>query len=175
MKTLNPLLNQKKPTPYGKDKHIKIWANLGEDIEFYSESIESKIESKETIIPTPYGKGKHRKGWAKLGEDIEFCSENFESIEELDETIKTLFVNIKEEDGKPTFYFRCELCPKRSLNIAHMKHHVETHMEGDHFKCKICGEKKKTRESIRSHSDRRHMKDKKMIRKAQFLFEREQI
>ena len=55
-----------------------------------------------------------------------------------------------------------------------MKHHVETHMEGDNFQCKICGEKKKTRESIRSHSDRRHMKDKKMIRKTQFLFEREQ-
>ena len=140
-----------------------------------NENSESIIESKETITPTPYGKAKHKTGWAKLGEDIEFCSESFESIEALDKTIKTLFVNIKEEDGKPTFYFQCELCSKRSLNIAHMKHHVETHMEGDHFNCKICGEKKKTREAIRAHLDRRHNRDKKLIKKAQFLFEREQI
>ena len=58
---------------------------------------------------------------------------DFKNTEELDQIIFKLLE--RDSDGM----WRCTVCSKVSTRIGHMKHHVETHIEGLSFPCSYCG------------------------------------
>ena len=58
----------------------------------------------------------------------------------------------KNSDGK----YSCKLCGKVMKTKAHMKLHVETHIEGLSFSCNICGKEYRSRNSLGFHTYRHH-------------------
>ena len=58
---------------------------------------------------------------------------DFKNTEELDKRIFKLLE--RDSDGM----WRCTVCSKVSTRVGHMKHHVETHIEGLSFPCSYCG------------------------------------
>ena len=58
---------------------------------------------------------------------------DFKNTEELDKRIFKLLE--RDSDGM----WRCTVCSKVTTRIGHMKHHVETHIEGLSFPCSYCG------------------------------------
>ena len=73
------------------------------------------------------------------------------SFAEIDQKIYEL-INTNQ-DGLPC----CRLCGKVGYKtISHFKGHIETHLEGVFFTCKICGKQCKTRSNLSSHRSRKH-------------------
>ena len=75
-----------------------------------------------------------------------------QSIDELDSKIKQLI--LKTGEG-----YECLACEKISRNFFNMKEHVETHIKGLSFTCNFCGNKFRTRSSLRSHKIRKFHRD----------------
>ena len=54
----------------------------------------------------------------------------------------------------------CKLCGKTSTLSRNLKNHIETHMEGLEFQCKMCEKKCKTRAMLYMHVTKYHRKVK---------------
>ena len=54
----------------------------------------------------------------------------------------------------------CKLCGKTSTLSRNLKNHIETHMEGLEFQCKMCEKKCKTRAMLYMHVSKYHRKVK---------------
>ena len=80
---------------------------------------------------------------------ITMNAEEFQSIEDLDSQIQQQI--LRTEEG-----YKCLVCNKMSKKVAHMKEHVETHMEGLSFDCNFCGKKLKSRSCLRIHKINQH-------------------
>ena len=52
--------------------------------------------------------------------------------------------------------FKCKECGKTATQRAHMKYHVEKHIEGVEYKCKLCSSVHKTRNRLNGHMYHHH-------------------
>ena len=56
-----------------------------------------------------------------------------------------------------TGMFTCNLCSKIANRKGHMREHVEIHVEGLMFPCKLCDKSYKTRSTLRWHARKNHL------------------
>jgi len=79
-------------------------------------------------------------------------SDSLKNIDELEQKLCELME--KESDGM----WRCLVCSKIFRKMAHMKEHVETHIEGLNFPCSYCDLEFRARSSRRHHYYKSHRK-----------------
>ena len=61
---------------------------------------------------------------------------------------------VKAENGE----FTCKVCGKVFKTRAHMREHVETHIEGLSYPCNHCGKVSRTSTGLRMHLSKYHAK-----------------
>ena len=71
-------------------------------------------------------------------------NEDFQTIEELNSYIEKLIT--QTENGH-----KCNICNKISGYKSHMREHMEIHIDGLSFECKLCGKSLRSRTSHRNH------------------------
>ena len=71
-------------------------------------------------------------------------NEDFQTIEELNSYIEKLIT--QTENGH-----KCNICHKISGYKSHMREHMEIHIDGLSFECKLCGKSLRSRNSHRNH------------------------
>ena len=62
-----------------------------------------------------------------------------------------------------TGMYTCNVCPKVAKHKSHMKEHVETHVDGLKFQCKLCDKSYKQGSTLRSHIAKFHKLKKEEV------------
>ena len=63
---------------------------------------------------------------------------------------------VLEHMEKSNGTFSCKICGKSSGHRAHMRNHIETHLEGLSFNCQHCGKVYKSRNYLSQHIHYQH-------------------
>ena len=115
------------------------------------ESARFEIKEFEEISNTTTCLSKSERIGTQLKDSFTLYSEDFQSVEELDAYIKSQ--TLKTEKGT-----ECSFCGKffNKFGSAHVKEHIETHINGLKFECIFCGNTLSSRHSARDHKRKFH-------------------
>ena len=77
-----------------------------------------------------------------------------DNVGEGDTDIDQLLLKISEMTERVDGFYKCKVCGKTSRDKTNLGKHIETHIEGLSFSCKMCQKVFGKRESLRRHNDK---------------------
>ena len=106
----------------------------------------------ESYVISVQSEKKRKPGPREQVQKVEGISLNT-SQSELSELDEKLIEHVEKLTDKT---FRCKMCGNTAKNLAHIKNHIETHIEGLSFPCQICSKTFRSRNSMNSHKSQNH-------------------
>ena len=126
-----------------EDAHDDTSNNKEEHINHDHESYVISVQSEKKRKPGPREQVQKVEGTISLNT----------SQSELSDLDEKLIEHVEKLTDKT---FRCKMCGNTAKNLAHIKNHIETHIEGLSFPCQICSKTFRSRNSMNSHKSQNH-------------------
>ena len=118
-----------------------------------TEEITLELEEENEIMDYEFKYSNTKKEKSRIVKSVGYIfeSEIFGNIEELELKVESMITKVKRG------HYSCSHCGRDFGNKkSHIKEHIETHINGLVFKCKLCQHKTKNRATFRGHNKYHH-------------------